>query len=191
VATRPHQSPRSGRRFSPSFQRALPWIAGVVLLAGVAAFVAVRVVHNKTGHETDAPLSSKPAVVPKKEASIKLPASARRTAQRFIETAVLRDHLRESYYLTHPVLRQGYTLAQWLTGNIPVVPFTKKYFLEARMKLDYAHRKDALLEVAMLSTNDKKFKSQYFFLELQKQGQRWLVSSWVPRAAPKVPISTA
>jgi hypothetical protein len=190
VATRTQPSPRR-RRFSPSFQRAIPWIAGIVLLAGIAAFAGTRIVHNKTGHETDVPLSNKPAVLPKKEPNVKLPASARTTAQRFIETAVLREHLRESYYLTHPLLRQGYSLKQWLTGNIPVVPFTKQYFLQARMKLDYAHPADALLEVAMLSTNDKKFKSQYFFLEMKKQGNQWLVSSWVPRGSPKIPISTS
>ena len=191
MATRTQPAPRPRRRFSPSFNRALPWIAGAVLLAGIAAFASVRIAHNKTGHETDAPLSNKPAVLPAKDPNVKLPASARVTAQKFIETAVLRQHLAQSYKLVHPTLRQGYTLKQWLTGNIPVVPFTKKYFMEARMKLDYAHPKDALLEVAMLSTNDKKFKSQYFFLEMQKQGDRWLVSSWVPRAAPKIPISTS
>lgn len=169
----------------------LPWLAGAVLVAGIALFVARVVVHNKTGAEVQTPVSSKPAVVQKKEPNVKLPASARATAQRFIDTAVLRQKLAESYTLTDPELRQGYTLKQWLTGDIPVVPFTKKYFLEARMKLDYAHPTDALLEVAMLSTNDKAFKSQYFFLEMKKRNGRWRVSSWIPRAAPKIPISPA
>src|SRR4051812_19492319 len=65
VATRTQPSPRRRGRFSPSFQRAIPWIAGAILLAGIAAFAATRIADNKTGHETDAPLSNKPAVVPK------------------------------------------------------------------------------------------------------------------------------
>ncbi|HEY0416815.1 MAG TPA: hypothetical protein VGC78_10535, partial [Gaiellaceae bacterium] len=100
MATRSQPNPaRRRRRVSPSFQRALPWIAGVILLAGVIAFVSVRVAGNKSGHETDAPLSSKPAVVPQKAKPGKLPASARLSAQRFIQTAVLRDRLREAWTL--------------------------------------------------------------------------------------------
>jgi hypothetical protein len=191
MATRSHTAPRRSR-LSPSFGRALPWLAGTVLAAGIALFVARVVVHDKPGVQATAPPANAPAAaVPKKEPSIKLPASARATAQRFIETAVLRQNLAESYALTDPELRQGYTLKQWETGDIPVVPFTKKYFLQARMKLDYAHPADALLEVAMLSTNDDAFKSQYFFLELKERGGVWRVSSWVPRASPKIPISPA
>jgi hypothetical protein len=44
-------------------------------------------------------------------------------AVHWIETAVRREHVGESWALTHPELRRGFTRAQWSTGSIPAVPY--------------------------------------------------------------------
>lgn len=174
---------------SPSFKRALPWLSGLVLLAGVVALV-VSLVGN-TGKPVPDTRSAGPVQYPSKLKPAKLPAAARLAAARWIQTAVLRQRLEEAWTLTAPTLKQGMTLADWKSGDIPVVPYTpRRYFMQARLKVDAAHARDALLEVAMLSKDERKLKSQYFFLELQKVGRRWLVSGWVPRAAPKIPAAT-
>jgi hypothetical protein len=63
---------------------------------------------------------------------IPLPHAALVTAREFIRTAVLREHLGRSWPLLAPSYRHGFTRAQWLTGNIPVVPFPAKSFAQAR-----------------------------------------------------------
>lgn len=178
---------------SPSSKRLLPWLSGVVLLAGVVALVVALV--GNTGTSLETPRSSEPAVVPAKERKVPLPRAARLVAAKFVQTAVLRQRLGESWRYVAPELRSGYTLAQWKAGDIPVVPFPKEWFQVAPMRVDYAYADRALLEVSMLSKNDRKVKSQIFFLGVRKVGEgadaKWLVDYWAPRGAPKIPISAS
>jgi hypothetical protein len=155
----------------------------------VIAFAATQLTSDRTLPDTR---SNVPAVLPKKEKAAKLPPAAKLVAAEFVKTAVLRQNLDRAWALVAPELKQGFTLKDWRSGNIPVVPFPKKWFQLAPMKVDYAYENKALIEVAMLSKDDKKVKSQNFFLELVKIGKgdaaKWRVSSWVPRGAPKIPL---
>ena len=55
----------------------------------------------------------------------------------FVRTAVRRNDLAASWHLIHPNLKQGMTKEQWLTGDIPVVPFPAKGILA--WELDWAY----------------------------------------------------
>ena len=119
-----------------------------------------------------------------------LSSSARKVAGRFILTAVLRKHLDEAWKLSGPLIRQGLTYKEWLTGNIAVVPFLLPLKLTP-MKVDYSYSNHALVEVALVPKG--KGHAQYFYLELKRigngAGAHWVVWTWVPNAPPPIPAN--
>lgn len=179
---------------SPRFQTRLLWLSLVVLVAGVIVFVGVR--WTNTGKSYVTPLSDKPANdvsgIPK---TVKLQPGAQDVARKFILSAVTRGDLREAWSLSGPHIRQDLTLKEWLTGNIPVVPYPKEAIKLAPMKIDYSYKREAMLEVALLPKAGYKIKPQIFFLGLIKVGKgtnaHWVVDSWVPRGSPAVPSGQA
>lgn len=118
---------------------------------------------------------------------------ARRVAGRFILTAVARRNLAESWGLVDPTLREGFTLAEWKTGNIPVVPYPVDSIDVSPFKVDYSYPSRALLEIALLPREGTNIKPQLFFLRMRARGSepnvRWLVDYWVPRGAALTPSS--
>jgi hypothetical protein len=175
----------------PFWQRALPWVAGLVLAAGVAG-VLVKIVPNSNPKADTSPTKN-PTIVPSKAPNtVPLSKEARRVAGRFILTAVRREHLDEAWKLSGPLIRQDLTYKEWMTGSIPVVPFTAPIGLTP-MKIDYSFRNHALVEVSLLPVKGSKVKPETFWLELKRVGSgknaRWLVWSWVPRAAPPIPAN--
>jgi hypothetical protein len=173
----------------PTWRKALPWVAGVgVVAVGIALLIIFL---GNTGSSDQTPLSNKPAddrsAVPKTK---KLDPHARQVAKRFIETAVARKNLRQAYTLVGPGIKQGQTLKSWMTGNIAVVPYPVHDLDYAPMKIDYSYKNEALIEVALLPTSKAQkqgVKGQLFFLTLKRIGGKWVVDSWVPRSAPPVP----
>ena len=175
----------------PFWQKALPWLAGLVLLAGVVA-VLVEIVPNSNPKADRSPTKNPTIVSDKPPKSVPLEKEARRVAGRFILTAVRREHLDEAWKISGPEIRQTLTYREWLTGNIPVVPFTAPISVSP-MKVDYSLKNHALVEVALIPVKGSKVKPEVFWLELKKVGAganaRWLVWSWVPRAAPPIPAN--
>jgi hypothetical protein len=176
----------------PFWQKALPWFAGLVLAVGVGA-VLWKIVPN-SNPKADRSATQNPTIVPDKPPkTVPLSKEARTVAGRFILTAVTREHLDEAWKLSGPEIRQDLTYKQWLTGNIPVVPFPGKIGVTP-MKVDYSFSTHALVEVALLPAKGQKgIKPEVFWLELKKVGAgpsaRWLVWSWVPRVAPAIPAN--
>lgn len=175
----------------PRWQRLLPWFAGLVLLAGVAAAL-VKLVPNTSG-SNDRSATPNPTIVPRTPPkTVPLAKEARLVAGRFILTAVQRTKLAEAWEISGPQIRQGMTKRQFLTGNIAVVPYPYKIGVTP-MKVDYSFKNHALLEVALIPANKSKAKIEYFFLELRRQitGQKghWLVWSWVPNAPAAIPAT--
>jgi hypothetical protein len=177
--------------------RWLPWLAGIVLVAGVASILVVVLGGWNTAKPLPPPGPSTPVQRPVTEKTVPLSSAARLVAGRFILTAVARRNVGEAYDLVGPQLRQGLTRAQWRTGNIPVVPYPVSLVQLAPMKVDFSYRNHALLEVALLpkdgaKVNGVKIKPQLFYLELQTYGKgrarHWVVIGWVPRGAPHIPV---
>lgn len=102
-------------------------------------------------------------------------------ASRFVATAVERKRLDESWKLVHPELKQGYTLAEWRKGEIPVVPYP---VAGAKWDLQYSFTDTIGLYVLLYPREGEKVLPTTFMLELKNVGDarhhRWLVSSWVP-----------
>jgi hypothetical protein len=164
-------------------------VAVIVLIAGLVIFVSSR-----DGGKVAA--GAGPAVAPTKTPEqlygpeITMPKSALRTAQTFIQTAVLRHDVAASWALVTPHVRAGLTRAQWNTGNIPVVPYPRETCGSAKFKIDRHRQRDILLEV-LLTSHKLGVAPIDDFLELVPSGHGgWLVQNFTPRGInPPVPAA--
>lgn len=173
----------------PGWQKALPWIVGVVAVGGL---IAVGIIWSNTGTSTATPLTNKPAVdVSKIPPTVKLTPGATRVARQFIRTAVARKNLDQAYSIVTEEIRQGQSLKSWLTGNIAVIPYPVDAIKYAPMKIDFSYPKEAQIEVALLPKKGSKVRPALFIMDLVKRNGTWLVNSWVPRASPLIPAGSA
>jgi hypothetical protein len=174
----------------PLWQRLLPWIAGLILVAGVVGVLWKIVPNSNPKRDTSA--TANPTKVASNPKSVPLEKEARIVAGRFILTAVRRQKLDEAWKLSGPQIRQDLTYKEWLTGSIPVVPFTAPISVTP-MKVDFSYPKHALVEVALIPVEGSKTKPETFWLELRKVGSgknaHWLVWTWVPRVGPSIPAN--
>ena len=173
----------------PGWQKALPWVAGVVAVGGL---IAVGIIWSNTGSSTSTPLTNKPAVdVSKIPPTVRLTPGATRVARQFIRTAVARKDLDQAYAIVTDEIRQGQSLKSWRTGNIAVIPYPVDEIKYAPMKIDFSYPTEAQIEVALLPKAGAKVRSQLFIMDLVKRDGKWLVNGWVPRSSPPVPNGSA
>ena len=173
----------------PGWQKALPWVAGVV---AVGALIAVGIIWSNTGTSSATPLTNRPAVdVSKIPPTVKLTPEATRIARQFIRTAVARKNLDQAYNIVTEEIRQGQSLKSWRTGNIAVIPYPVDAIKYAPMKIDFSYPTEAQIEVALLPKAGEKVRSQLFIMDLVKRDGHWLVNGWVPRSSPPVPNGSA
>jgi hypothetical protein len=171
--------------------RALVWLSAAVFVGGLVVFLATR-----TGSEAQEPSpAARPAAQqqgPKGKAAT-LDEAARAVAGKFILTAVARTDLAASYQLVHPDLRQGFTLAQWKTGEIPVVPYEVESIEQARFRVEEAYPNQLLLEVALIPKEGSSTRAAVFQLGLKDTAKgasrHWLVDYWMPRWSPPIPAA--
>jgi ABC-type amino acid transport system permease subunit len=170
----------------PGWRKALPWVIVVLVVGIVIAVVAVK--YSNTGKSQATPLLNKPAQdVSKVPPTVKLPPGATKVARQFIETAVARKNLGQSYSIVTDQIKQGQSLKSWMTGNIAVVPFPVVDVKYAPMKIDFSYPAEAQIEVALLPKAGAKVHGQLFIMDIVKRDGKWLVNSWVPRASAPVP----
>ena len=111
-------------------------------------------------------------------------------AGRFILSAVVRRNLADSYAITAPALRQGLTLQQWETGNIPVVPYPTADLKPVRLSVTRSTKHEASIRVFLdprVATAD--IKPQIFIMQLEKTKGSWRVTAWVPYNAIAIPLT--
>lgn len=100
----------------------------------------------------------------------------------FVRTAVKRHNLEASWPLIHPNLKQGLSKKQWLTGDIPVVPFPAKGIIA--WDLDWSYPGDVAADVVLQPVPKSGLYRKTFTIEFKRVGSsddnRWLVYSWVP-----------
>jgi hypothetical protein len=110
------------------------------------------------------------------------------TAERFLRTAVVREHVGESWDLVHPSLKAGFTRKTWATEDIPVTPYPMD---SARWDVDYSWRGMVGLKIALFPKKGSDVPAAVFDLHLRAQGKgdkrRWLVESWTPTGYTGVP----
>jgi hypothetical protein len=170
---------------SPRKRRRLYLAGGFFLLAGLVAGLVVAFPHpGKRAGEATKPGGD--VVVPEKVKAFG-PRSAEvlATARQFVSTAVARKDLDTSYDLVCPEMKQGFTRARWMKGEIPVVPYPV-YF--GKWRVSYSLESEVDLQVALWAKPKAKMKPVVFDLSMQPcgkaSGKRWLVSSFIPVSSP-------
>jgi hypothetical protein len=165
-------------------RRRLAWLAAIVgVAAGVASLV---VIIGNTGKNLGGPITSKPPQVYHQPATVALgPSDKREVVQitrHFVDTAVARVHLGDSYLLVGPSLREGMSRKSWLTGTIPVIPFPVARILAMRQL--YSFQDDVAFDVILIGRRGSVPAGKTFIIELKRLGpgghKHWLVESWVP-----------
>jgi hypothetical protein len=173
----------------------LPWVAALVFVAGLVTFLIVYNVgglRNTSKQLPETPLKGSPQQVKSLGPRVPLSKEARDVAARWIIGAVGRTHLAESWQLTAPELKKGFTLAQWKTGEIPVVPYPVGESIGGVVRINWSTKNDVSFEVTLVpKKKGTGIKAQDFFINLRNvgtgKGRHWLVYYWAPRAIPPVP----
>jgi hypothetical protein len=166
--------------------RYFPWIGGLVLIAGIVAFSITYFGGGETKTQA-VPRQVGPAQQPVTRKSVPFDPKARAVAGKFLQTAVPRKNLQASWAITHPELRQDWTLKRWLTGDIPVQYYPTGNVELATFKIDESYADEATIEVALLPRKGVKIKPQIFFVGLKKYKGKWMVNYFAPRSTIPVP----
>jgi hypothetical protein len=174
------RGPRSARAKRRLFQ------AGILLAAtlGVALIVLLLPrAHRQAETFRDVPPDMPAATPTSVRASTELRRLLLGETNEFIRTAVRRHDLAASWPLVHPSLKQGLSRKEWLTGNIPVVPFPARGILA--WELDWSYRNDVALDIVLQPESKSGLYSKTFTIEFKRVRaggeDRWLVYSWVPK----------
>ena len=182
------------RRFASSrFRRRTAWLGTALAVAAVVAFVAIR--YGNTGHRFAQTFSSTPVqrVAPEPKADPFTPTERHdvtAVATRFIQAAVYRRRVDDSWKITTAKLHQGLSRTAWAKGQIPVVPYQGNAVAQVRWKLDFSYRDDVGLKVAFYPKPGSGVARQVFEIELENHGTdrtpNWLVSYWAPSGGPEL-----
>ena len=180
---------------SPGFARTVLWASALVLIAGVVAFVTVRLGEDDTTPSTAGQTSTVdgtafdpgPSTTPPKESDV--PKAARAVAGEFILAAAGREDLERAWEISHPNLKRdcGCTKKEWLTGNINVQYYPTKGLQGAAFTVDEVGPRRVVLEVLLTPAKSAGVEPQAFYIGLKQVGGKWLVDYWAPHSAVPVP----
>jgi hypothetical protein len=186
---------------SPGFVRALTWVSVLVLIAGVAAVGTVWLAGDS--NSTAAPATSTnpgetvdefgelPAETKPDPADV--PESARKSAAIFIDGAVARRNLVKAWAVTHPDLKRDCdcTLAEWKTGNIPVLFFPALGAGVTGFGVNEISPGRIVLEVLLYPKKGSGLNPTAFYVGMKAVGkganEKWLVDYFAPIGSPPVP----
>ncbi len=177
---------------SPGFARTAVWASALVLIAGLVAFVTVRI-GGDDATPAAAPAStvdgtdfSPPTTTPKES---DVPKEAREVAGEFILAAAGREDLERAWQITHPDMKRdcGCTKKQWLTGNINVQYFPTAGLQGAGFTVNEVTADRVVLEVLLTPKQGSEVPATAFYIGLKKVKGKWLVDYWAPHSAVPVP----
>jgi hypothetical protein len=171
---------------SPRRRRRLVRLAIVAVLAVVAAVTGIWFAN--TGKPVPNTFDSRPVRLPgpapqRAALSARDRDAARAVAARFIDAAVLRKNSDDSWDVTAPVLRQGFTRQRWGSGEIPVVPYPANAVLAIKYRLEFSEQDQLWLKVALVPKPSSSIDGQLFSMGLQRTkstAHPWLVDYWTP-----------
>jgi hypothetical protein len=172
----------------------LPWVSALVLVAGVVTFLIVYNVGGirNTSKQIPAKITNKPATQPQPLGkTVPLSKEVRLAAGRWIVSSVARTNMAQSWDLTAPTLKKGWTRAEWLTGNNPIIPYPTGNSIGGIVRINWSTANDAGFEVTLVPKKAGTIKPQDFFINLHRYGARWLVYYWGPREYIAVPDANA
>ena len=111
-------------------------------------------------------------------------AAAVSTLSRFVRSAVIRRDLAASWPLATAHMKSGTSHADWLSGNLPVVPYPAAAFRTAGFTLKYQYRGILGYDVLVLPKETKAGQlagQQVYACELHDIRGSWLVDECYPR----------
>jgi hypothetical protein len=181
---------------SPRFSRLLFWAGALVLAAGVTFFIVKLAGRNDSSEPAanvnlNSPAALNEPTAPTKRKPAHIDPAAREVAGKFILTAVARKHLADSWNYVSPGMRAGYTLKQWKTGNLPIVPYPVSGLDQARFKVNYQQPRELDMDVALIPKKNAGVDATTFQMVLVKRGSgakaHWYVDYWMPKSTIPVP----
>lgn len=107
--------------------------------------------------------------------------AVRATLERFLATAARRRDLARSYDLATRNMHQGQSRAEWLKGNIPVMPYEARGNTGA-ITFDFNYRDRVGVDLFVQPQRPGSSGAAVFFVELHRTPRGWLVDQWGPRA---------
>jgi len=181
---------------SPRFSRILFWLGAAVLAAGLAVLIVRLASHGSTHPAVvktlpSAHLSGQSAKERQLRAQstvksyAKVDSLAKQSLRTFIVSAVARKNIGASFSVAAPKLRQGYTLAKWKKGTLPVLVYQPyKFDKTATFKLIYGTSTDLLIDVRLFSAPKSQTRPLSVRVGLKRFGsgadRRWLVNYLQP-----------
>jgi hypothetical protein len=160
-------------------------IVGAAVLVVVLLIVFVR----NTGHSTATPINEHgkaqvyhpPKTV---KATAEQKAAAISTLTRFVRSAVIRRDLASSWPLATAHLKNGTSHADWLNGNLAVVPYPANAFRTVGFTLTYQYKGILGFDALLLPNGTKAGADagqQVYACELHEVRGSWLVDECYPR----------
>lgn len=164
-----------------------------VLVAGVLAFLIaydVGGIRNTADVNNPKP-SNQPAQVVKKEATVPVTKAATNIAIQFLDTAPARKNLALSYKLVTNDIRQGMTLKQWMTGNIPVTyyPVWGKGAGYSPYQVAWSWKNELMLKILLTPKKGEGLKPMQFWIGVKRPNAAapWKVYYFQPYWFPPRP----
>jgi hypothetical protein len=159
------------------------------IAATVVIVVALLIAFDRnSGHSTATPIDeSKPAVVVRTPKAVKQTAEARAAAEAalgsFVKSAFIRRNLESSWSLATPHMKIGTSHAEWLAGDLPVVPYPADAFRTFGLTPQYSYNGILGYDVLVLPKETKVGASagqQVYRCELHDLHGRWLIDFCYP-----------
>jgi hypothetical protein len=155
----------------------------VLVVLGLIVFVP------NTGHSLATPINEHakawvyhpPKTV---KATAEQKAAAVSTLSRFVRSAVIRRDLASSWPLATARMKNGTSRADWLSGNLPVVPYPASAFRTAGFTLKYQYKGILGYDLLVLPKETKAAQlagQQVYACELHDVHGSWLVDQCYPR----------
>lgn len=177
--------------------RVPPWapiVSAIVLVAGVLAFLIaydVGGIRNTADVSNPRPSNEPATPVPAKQKTVPLNKDAANVAIRFIDAAVARKNLAASYSLITPAMRQGMTLKEWKTGNIPIsyFPLWSKGAGYSPYEISWSYRNEIMLRILLTPRKGEGLKPQQFWIGVKRASAKapWKVFYFQPYWFPPRP----
>jgi hypothetical protein len=156
---------------------------GGFVVVGIAALI---VFVPNTGHslQTTVDENSQAQVyhVPKTvQATAEQKAAAVSTLSRFVRSAVIRRNLADSWPLATAHMKDGTSHAEWLSGNLPVVPYPASAFRTVGFTFKYQYKGIVGIDALVLPKAAELAGQQVYACELHDVRGAWLVDQCYPR----------
>jgi hypothetical protein len=167
---------------SPRQRRRLIYASTVVAVAAVLAILQAAIGNNNGPKLTKArPGTPKILRSPKTvTATLAERAAAEHTLSVFVRSAFIRRNLAESWPLATPHMKVGTSHADWLRGDLPVVPYPAAQYRTASFRLTYSYGGVLGYDVLVLP-KQVDGQQQVYSCELHDVHGSWLVDYCYPR----------